>query len=422
MTLLRIVLAGCMLAALGSAQRTADHPAIAPSDAEQKDLRDALAEAGNSAVDFARVLEQHLAKYPDTAQRPELELALVKAALEAKDDRRVLTWGEKVLARNMDDPRILERVSRVLLNSDDKESAGRALKYSRRFEEIMRMLNKEEPPTATNRALRAEEIDKAIGRALVFQARATGNLGKTAEALVLANKSFDSYPTAESAREIGKWLVKAGKEADAIPHYADAFALADSDRLKDRMKLAELYRKTKHSEAGLGDIVLEAFDRTDALMAARKDAQQQLDPNATLTNAMDYTITGLDGKKLQLSSLRGKVVIMDFWATWCGPCRAQHPLYEIVKQKYAANKDVVFLAIATDEEPALVAPFLAAQQWSKSNVYFEDGLSNFLKVSSIPATLIMDKQGRVYSRMNGFLPDRFVAMLTDRIKEALEVR
>ncbi|MEP6540026.1 MAG: TlpA disulfide reductase family protein, partial [Bryobacteraceae bacterium] len=320
------------------------------------------------------------------------------------------------------DPRILERVARILLNSDDKESAERALKYSRRFEELMHMLNKEEPPTAANKALRAEEIDKAIGRSLVFQARATGNMGKTAEALVLANKGFDTYPSAESAREIGKWLVKQGKEAEAIPHYADAFALADSDRLKDRVKLAELYRKAKHSEVGLGDIVLEAFDRTDALMAARTDAQRQLDPNATLTNAMDYTVTGLDGKKLQLSSLRGKVVIMDFWATWCGPCRGQHPLYEIVKQKYAANKDVVFLAIATDEEQALVDPFLTAQQWSKNNVYFEDGLSNFLKVSSIPATLIMDKQGRIYSRMNGFLPDRFVAMLTDRIKEALEVR
>ena len=82
----------------------------------------------------------------------------------------------------------------------------------------------------------------------------------------------------------------------------------------------------------------------------------------------------------------------------------------------------MFLAIATDDDRSLVEPFLDSQKWGKSNVYFEDGLSNFLKVSSIPATLIMDKQGRVYSRMNGFIPHRFVEMLTDRIKEALEVR
>jgi thiol-disulfide isomerase/thioredoxin len=417
MKLLHIALAGFLAASLCSAQKKMD-----ASDAEQKELRQALAEAGNSAIDFVRVLEQHLAKYPDTPQRPELEYAIVKSAMESKDDRRVLIWGEKVLARNMDDPRILERVTRLLLNSDDKESAERALKYSRRFEEIMRTLNKEEAPNPSNRAQRAEEIDKAVARAEVFQARATGNLGKIDQAIALANKSYDTYPTAEAARETGKWLVKSGKESEAIPHYADAFALAETDRVKDRAKLAELYRKVKKSEVGLGDIVLEAFDRTDALMAARSDAQRRLDPNASLTNAMEYTISGLDGLKLQLSSLRGKVVIMDFWATWCGPCRAQHPLYEIVKQKYAGRKDVVFLAIATDEDHSLIAPFLAEQKWSKNNVYFEDGLSNFLKVSSIPATLIIDKQGRVYSRMNGFLPDRFVAMLTDRIKEALEVQ
>jgi thiol-disulfide isomerase/thioredoxin len=417
MKFLRIAIAGFLLASLCPAQKKLD-----PSDAEQKDLREALAEAGNSAIDFVRVLEQHIAKYPDSPQRPELEYALVKAAVEAKDDRRTLTWGEKVLARSMDDPRILERVARLLLASDDKESAERALKYSRRFEEIMRTLNKEESPSGANRAQRSEEIDKALARAMVFQARATGNLGKINEAIALATKSFETYPTTESAREIGKLLVKSGKEAEAIPHYADAFALADTDRVKDRAKLAELYRKAKNSEVGLGDIILEAFDRTDALMAMRIDEQRRLDPNASLTDAMDYTITGLDGTKLQLSSLRGKVVIMDFWATWCGPCRAQHPLYQIVKDKYAARKDVVFLAIATDEDHALVAPFLTEQKWSRNNVYFEDGLSNFLKVSSIPATLIIDKQGRVYSRMNGFLPDRFVAMLTDRIKEALEVR
>ena len=53
------------------------------------------------------------------------------------------------------------------------------------------------------------------------------------------------------------------------------------------------------------------------------------------------------------------------------------------------------------------------------NVYFEDGLQPLLQVSSIPTTMILDKKGQVFSRMIGFLPDRFVDMLTDRINEAL---
>src|SRR5437868_3497825 len=74
------------------------------SEAEQKDLRNSLSEAGSSPIEFMRALERHLAKYPMTPQREELENALVKAAIEAKDNRATLLYGERVLARNMDQP------------------------------------------------------------------------------------------------------------------------------------------------------------------------------------------------------------------------------------------------------------------------------------------------------------------------------
>ena len=133
---------------------------------------------------------------------------------------------------------------------------------------------------------------------------------------------------------------------------------------------------------------------------------------------MQFTISGLSGEKLPLASLKGKVIVMDFWATWCGPCRAQHPLYEEAKKRFKNRDDVVFLAIDTDEDHSLVKPFLEQNNWSQT-VYFEDGLGQLLQVSSIPMTLIFDKEGRVFSRMNGFIPERFVDMLTERIQEAL---
>ena len=134
---------------------------------------------------------------------------------------------------------------------------------------------------------------------------------------------------------------------------------------------------------------------------------------------MGFTIGGLDGQKLKLGSLKGKVVILDFWATWCDPCRVQHPMYDQVQERFKGRADVVLLSIATDEDHNIVAPFLEKQKWNKSQVYFEDGLQKLLLVNDIPTTMVFDKQGRVASRMNGFLPDRFVEQLTERIQTAL---
>ena len=134
---------------------------------------------------------------------------------------------------------------------------------------------------------------------------------------------------------------------------------------------------------------------------------------------MKYTLTAVDGGKLPLDSLRGKVVVMDFWATWCAPCRAQHPLYEEVKKKFRDRGDVVFLGINTDEDRGMVTPFLDQHQWSRKHVYYEDGLSDVLRVSSIPTTVIVNRKGEIVSRLNGFLPERFVDMLSERIERTL---
>jgi thiol-disulfide isomerase/thioredoxin len=134
---------------------------------------------------------------------------------------------------------------------------------------------------------------------------------------------------------------------------------------------------------------------------------------------MGFTIGGLDGQKLKLGSLKGKVVILDFWATWCGPCRVQHPMYDQVQGKFRDRDDVVLLSIDTDEDHSIVAGFLDQQKWPKARVYFEDGLQKLLQVNDIPTTIVFDKQGRLASRMNGFLPDSFVAQLTARIQSAL---
>jgi thiol-disulfide isomerase/thioredoxin len=382
---------------------------LAGQQQEQQDLELALTEAGASPAAYLRALERHLTKYPNSSRKEELERAAVRAAIEINDDPKIVLYGERVLARRPDDLQILERVTRSLLAGDGAAESERARKYAQRYEQLARELRAQRPRDAEW----LNETDRGIGRALCYEARAAANLGRAEESLALARRAFETFPDAESAREIAHGYERLGKHSEAARAMADAFTIPDSrstdaDRARDRSRMGELYRKANGSERGLGDLVLEAYDRNVALVHAR----------ASLTDPMQFTLGGLDGAKLTMASLKGKVVIFDFWATWCVPCRAQHPLYEQVKQRFAGKADVVFLSVNTDEDRSLVAPFVADVGW-RGPVYFEDGLSRALKIATIPTTVIVDRQGRVFARMNGYDPESFVEILTRQINEAL---
>jgi thiol-disulfide isomerase/thioredoxin len=392
--------------------------------AEEKELNTALAEAGNSQIDFIRALETHLAKFPDSSKKPEIERALTRASIELKDERRIILYGGWVLDHEPGDAKILDRVTRALLSSDSKETSERALPYAKRYVDQVISLRQQPPAGHLGAAEWKIEIDRGVARAMTLAARATGNLGKYSEALALSEKGYAEFPTAEGAREIAKWLVKLGREADAVPHMADAFTISDNHnteaaRAQDRIRMGELYKKLNGSEKGLGDLILESYDRTTALVAERKWQTRASDPNGQAPGLMDFTLPGVNTSALQLASLRGKTIVFDFWATWCGPCRAQHPLMELVKRRFEGNANVSFVSVNADEDRELVPSFLKDNQWT-SPVYLEDGLSRLLQITSIPTTIIVDKRGEIASRMNGFNPDRFADLLTERIQQTLK--
>ncbi len=236
-----------LLACIVSAQQPA-------SEAEDKDLSNALSEAGSSQIDFVRALENHLAKYPNSPKKPELERALVKAAIELKDDRRIILYGEHVLDREAGDPQILDRVTRALLATDGKDTSERALQYAKRYEEQVASLQQSARQCDICKAGDWRiEVDRGVARTIVLEARATGNLGKYDEALALAQKSYTEFPTAEGAREIARWLVKLGRESEAVPRLADAFTISDDRnndaiRARDRARMGELYKKVNGSK------------------------------------------------------------------------------------------------------------------------------------------------------------------------------
>ena len=396
------------------------------SQAEQQSLQQALGEAGNSPVDVARAIENHLKRYPNSLRRAELERVLVKTAIDLNDDSRMLQYGEKVLANDPSNLQLLEHLATALVHKSDKASAEKALEHARHLEEIIQATYKNDkfaPGGGKNEVKRKDDYDRSLARARLLEARAYGFTGQTDQAIKAAESSYQGFPSVEAAREAARWLSSAGKDREAIQYLADAFAIStfravDTASSSDRAQISELYRKLNGSETGLGDLILKAYDNTSGLIAARRAEFHEYDPNSQTKDPLQFTLSGLDGDQLKLASLAGKVIVMDFWATWCIPCRAQHPLYDAVKQRFKDSADVVFLSIDTDEERGVVKPFMQSQNWTQK-IFFEDGLASLLQVSNIPTTLVFGKNGEVTSRMIGYIPERFVEMLTDRIDEAL---
>lgn len=400
--------------------------------AEQAELNQAVKDANGSPVDLTRALEQHLRKYPNSARRADIELSLYKTATDSNDHPRIILYGQKLLVgKPNNELEILDRVIRALLFSDDAESAKTAMALVARYEAGVTSLRARSPEGHTTMAQWTDLADRAYSRATVLEARATGNLDNFDNAYAAAQRSWSAMPTAEAAHEMARWLVKLGREPEAIDHYADAVMIEDTrapwaERDRDRGTATALYVKIHGSEQGLGDLFLQAWDRSAAALRDRVARYKAMDRNYNLTDMFEFTLpivrrdSTAGPASLGMDTLKGKTLVVDFWATWCGPCIAQHPLIEEVKRKYAEAADVVFLSLNADDDHSLIEPFLLGQKWEQ-RVYLEGGLSGLLNVTSLPTILVIDPSGRVYSRMMGFSADSFERTLSIRIDEARSV-
>ena len=131
--------------------------------------------------------------------------------------------------------------------------------------------------------------------------------------------------------------------------------------------------------------------------------------------AEDFTLSDLAGKSLRLSSLKGKVVLIDFWATWCGPCRIEMPSIQKLHREFK-DRGLVVLGVNAGEEATAVRPFLKKYGYDFRILLDHDqAVGRRYQVDGIPTMFIIDKGGTISSHFVGV---RDEATLRDALAKA----
>lgn len=172
------------------------------------------------------------------------------------------------------------------------------------------------------------------------------------------------------------------------------------------------------------DLMMAVMEKQQEMMADMDFPEMEADerPNKMVgTEAPDFELPLLrTGETVKLSDLRGKVVVIDFWATWCGPCVMALP--HVVEAIDAfKDRDVVFYAIDCDEPAEKVKTFVEGKNWSFP-VLMDEGSKTAMKygISGFPTTVIIGTDGKILSVQIGFLgPQNTKQKLTEEIEAAL---
>jgi peroxiredoxin len=144
---------------------------------------------------------------------------------------------------------------------------------------------------------------------------------------------------------------------------------------------------------------------TEAAKVAPDATQQDgAEPNNVGKPAPGFTLTDSTGKTIKLADYRGKVVLLNFWATWCGPCKIEMPWFTGYEQQYQ-GKDFAVLGVSLDEDGwKAVKPYLASHKIGYPVMIGGDDISQaYGGIDSLPTTFLIGKDGRIASMHVGLV-------------------
>ena len=139
------------------------------------------------------------------------------------------------------------------------------------------------------------------------------------------------------------------------------------------------------------------------LFGQNKPSATETSPSSKLAPAPAWQLQDVDGKTVRSSDFKGKVVILDFWATWCGPCRMELPGFVELQKKYE-KQGLAVIGVSVDQ----ISPGEVKKFAQKSGVNYPVVLADaratqdFGGIEAIPTTFVIDREGRIAKQHQGF--------------------
>ena len=209
--------------------------------------------------------------------------------------------------------------------------------------------------------------------------------GSLTVALPLLAAAVDSVPDSYEFRvDLARAYESAGDTRAAVNEFMGVVRLK-YDEAEARAAVERLYPLVYRRPAvGVLDTLVQ-----NARAARRREMLAVVDTTA----APAFEVPGLDGRTYTRDSLRGRVVIMDIWATWCGPCRRKLPQLQRAYELFGARPDVAFLAVSVDEDAAMASSFIEQFGYTFPVAHGGPDFGREFGVEGIPTLFVIDRAG-----------------------------
>jgi thiol-disulfide isomerase/thioredoxin len=177
-------------------------------------------------------------------------------------------------------------------------------------------------------------------------------------------------------------------------------------------------------------MVIHATTFAQTTLKDKKTLHQQLLAEVLTEPAPHFSLKDQNGKQVSLGDFKGKVLVLDFWSTWCVPCKKSFPAMQLAQQKYTKDPSVKFLFIHTWETSKTateeVKKYLASTGFDfqvlmdLKDTSGHNAMVESYQVSAIPAKFIIDKKGKIVFKLTGFTgsDEEAVAEISERIEIA----